>query len=268
MYKELLDRMIDDRLEEQQADKAHIGVTPEEIDRGIANIASQAQAAARSRRHDGRRPRRGPPARPDRARLPRRDQAPDPRGQAHRAARAPARARHRSGRPVGLPALGQRGQRAGDRRRTRPALGASSRGSHSQQQQTIDAARDLAIASGRRRRGLLQARRAVQRRPLEPPLVRLARAAALRDAPPAIQDAVRAVKPGSVSDPIPVNIGQEEAIVLVMPLGAGARPDLRGREGRHDAEGPHRRPRARPQAVARRPAAQRLHRRPAVNRGS
>jgi len=43
MYKELLDRMIDDRLEEQQADKAHIVVTPEEIDRGIANIAAQAQ---------------------------------------------------------------------------------------------------------------------------------------------------------------------------------------------------------------------------------
>jgi peptidyl-prolyl cis-trans isomerase SurA len=43
MYKELLDRMIDDRLEEQQADKAHIHVTPEEIDRGISNIAAQAQ---------------------------------------------------------------------------------------------------------------------------------------------------------------------------------------------------------------------------------
>ncbi|MGD0524939.1 MAG: SurA N-terminal domain-containing protein [Polyangiaceae bacterium] len=43
MYKELLDRMIDDRLEEQQADKAHIQVAPEEIDRGITNIAAQAQ---------------------------------------------------------------------------------------------------------------------------------------------------------------------------------------------------------------------------------
>jgi peptidyl-prolyl cis-trans isomerase SurA len=43
MYKELLDRMIDDRLEEQQADKAHLGVTQEEIDRGISNIAAQAQ---------------------------------------------------------------------------------------------------------------------------------------------------------------------------------------------------------------------------------
>jgi peptidyl-prolyl cis-trans isomerase SurA len=44
MYKELLDRMIDDRLEEQQADKAHIAVTSQEIDRGISNIAAQAQA--------------------------------------------------------------------------------------------------------------------------------------------------------------------------------------------------------------------------------
>jgi peptidyl-prolyl cis-trans isomerase SurA len=44
MYKELLDRMIDDRLEEQHADRAHISVSTEEIDRGIANIAAQAQA--------------------------------------------------------------------------------------------------------------------------------------------------------------------------------------------------------------------------------
>jgi len=44
MYKELLDRMIDDRLEEQQADRAHITVTAEEIDRAIANIAAQAQS--------------------------------------------------------------------------------------------------------------------------------------------------------------------------------------------------------------------------------
>lgn len=44
MYKELLDRMINDRLEEQQADKAHITVSSEEIDRGIGNIAAQAQS--------------------------------------------------------------------------------------------------------------------------------------------------------------------------------------------------------------------------------
>ncbi|MGD0675753.1 MAG: SurA N-terminal domain-containing protein [Polyangiaceae bacterium] len=44
LYKELLDRMIDDRLEAQQADHAHVTVSSEEIDRGIANIATQAQA--------------------------------------------------------------------------------------------------------------------------------------------------------------------------------------------------------------------------------
>jgi peptidyl-prolyl cis-trans isomerase SurA len=43
MYKELLEHMIDERLEEQQADRAHIHVTPEEIDRAVTNIATQAQ---------------------------------------------------------------------------------------------------------------------------------------------------------------------------------------------------------------------------------
>ena len=43
MYKELLNRMIDDRLEEQQADRAHLTATPDEIDRGMQNIAMQAQ---------------------------------------------------------------------------------------------------------------------------------------------------------------------------------------------------------------------------------
>jgi peptidyl-prolyl cis-trans isomerase SurA len=43
LYRELLDRMIDDRLEQQQADKAHITVSQDEVERGIANIALQAQ---------------------------------------------------------------------------------------------------------------------------------------------------------------------------------------------------------------------------------
>lgn len=43
MYAELLNRMIDERLEEQAADKAHIVVTPEEVDNGIRNIAAQAR---------------------------------------------------------------------------------------------------------------------------------------------------------------------------------------------------------------------------------
>lgn len=44
MYKELLQRIIDDHLEEKEADRAHLTVSEEEIDRGIANIAAQAQA--------------------------------------------------------------------------------------------------------------------------------------------------------------------------------------------------------------------------------
>jgi peptidyl-prolyl cis-trans isomerase SurA len=42
MYKELLQDLIDERLIEVQADKAHISVSPEEIDRGIANVAASA----------------------------------------------------------------------------------------------------------------------------------------------------------------------------------------------------------------------------------
>ncbi|HLK39010.1 MAG TPA: SurA N-terminal domain-containing protein [Polyangiaceae bacterium] len=44
MYRELLDHMIDERLEEQTAERSHVGVSAEEIDRGIQNIAAQAQA--------------------------------------------------------------------------------------------------------------------------------------------------------------------------------------------------------------------------------
>ena len=43
MFKELLNRMIDDRLEEQAADKARISVTLDEIDSAIRNIATQAK---------------------------------------------------------------------------------------------------------------------------------------------------------------------------------------------------------------------------------
>jgi parvulin-like peptidyl-prolyl isomerase len=41
---------------------------------------------------------------------------------------------------------------------------------------------------------------------------------------PSIQEAVRATKPGTVSDPIPVNVGQDEAIVILMPMGSGRVP--------------------------------------------
>jgi peptidyl-prolyl cis-trans isomerase SurA len=41
---------------------------------------------------------------------------------------------------------------------------------------------------------------------------------------PAIQDAVRAVPPGGVSDPVALNTGQEEVIIVVMPLGQARVP--------------------------------------------
>jgi len=47
MYKELLNRMIDERLEESAADKAHLSVTPEEVDNGIKQVAAQNRIAVR-----------------------------------------------------------------------------------------------------------------------------------------------------------------------------------------------------------------------------
>ena len=43
MEKELLNRMIDDRLEESAADKAHLSVTAEEVDNALKNIAASAR---------------------------------------------------------------------------------------------------------------------------------------------------------------------------------------------------------------------------------
>jgi peptidyl-prolyl cis-trans isomerase SurA len=43
MFRELLTRLIDERLEEQAADKAHLTVTPEEVDNGIRQVAGQAR---------------------------------------------------------------------------------------------------------------------------------------------------------------------------------------------------------------------------------
>jgi hypothetical protein len=45
MYEELLDRMIADRLEAEQAERAHVRVAAGEIDLAIANIAAQARTA-------------------------------------------------------------------------------------------------------------------------------------------------------------------------------------------------------------------------------
>ncbi len=47
MYREVLNRMIDDRLEEQAADKAHLTVTADEIDRGIKQKADSINLSTR-----------------------------------------------------------------------------------------------------------------------------------------------------------------------------------------------------------------------------
>jgi peptidyl-prolyl cis-trans isomerase SurA len=41
MFRELLNRLIDERLEEGAADKAHVTVSPEEVDNGIRQVAAQ-----------------------------------------------------------------------------------------------------------------------------------------------------------------------------------------------------------------------------------
>ena len=43
MFRELLNRLIDERLEEAAADKAHVTVSPEEVDNGINRVAAQAR---------------------------------------------------------------------------------------------------------------------------------------------------------------------------------------------------------------------------------
>lgn len=43
MFRELLNRMIDERLEEQAADKGRVSVSPEEVDNGIRQVAAQAK---------------------------------------------------------------------------------------------------------------------------------------------------------------------------------------------------------------------------------
>ena len=41
LYKQLIERMVDDRIEQQAAERAHLSVTADEIDSGIKNVASQ-----------------------------------------------------------------------------------------------------------------------------------------------------------------------------------------------------------------------------------
>lgn len=47
MFRDLLDRMIDERLEEQAAEKAKLAVSAEEIDGAMSNVATQAHVSVR-----------------------------------------------------------------------------------------------------------------------------------------------------------------------------------------------------------------------------
>jgi peptidyl-prolyl cis-trans isomerase SurA len=47
MFRDLLNRMIDDRLEEQAADKARLTVTPEDVDNALKNVAAANQITVR-----------------------------------------------------------------------------------------------------------------------------------------------------------------------------------------------------------------------------
>ena len=224
MYKELLDRMIDDRLEEQQADKAHIAVTSEEIDRGIANIASQAQS------QQGRAITTADVL--DEVRR---------RGLTEQDFRDEIKRQILEGKLIEL--------------RVRPRVHITDQDAMSAYQHWVKEVRDQETVDVRVL--ALRVPAAASQKQLDDTMSRAQDLARQARAPggdfcklveqysddlssrpscgsrgpqpfgsllPSIQDAVRAVKPGGVSDPIPVNVGQEEAIVLVMPLGAARVP--------------------------------------------
>jgi peptidyl-prolyl cis-trans isomerase SurA len=215
MYKELLDRMIDDRLEEQQADKAHISVTPEEIDRGIANIAAQAQS------QQGR-----PVAVQDVLAEVHR------RGMTDQDFRDEIRRQILEGKLIEL--------------RVRPRVRVTDQDAHAAYQHWIQELKDKQPVDVRTLAlhvpAASSSRQIDARMALAQEIVQKARSGAdfcalvtqytddgsTRDTCgsrgpqpfagllPPIQEALRALKPGSVSDPIPVHTGQDDAVVVLM----------------------------------------------------
>jgi len=218
LYKELLNRMIDDRLEEQQADKAHVGVSQEEIDRSIASIAAQAQA------QQGR-----PVAVADVLAEVQR------RGLTEQDFRDEIRRQVLEGKLIEL--------------RVRPRVRVTDQDARAAYQHWVQDLRDqqpmdvrvlaLRIPPGSTKQQadarMALARDLAQRARSGEDFCRLVTeysddvstrstcgshgAQPFAAFVPAIQEAVRATAPGSVSDPFPVQIGQDEAVVLVMPLG-------------------------------------------------
>jgi peptidyl-prolyl cis-trans isomerase SurA len=235
MYKELLERMIDDRLEEQQADKAHLTASSEEVDRGIANIAAQAQSQqgrtvtvqdVLSEVHR--------------------------RGMTEQDFRDEVRRQILEGKLIEL--------------RVRPRVRVTDQDARAayqhwtqdiREKQPVDV-RTLALrVLPQSTQPQLDARMALGQE-----LARKVRAGAdfcdlvskysddvstrascgshgpqpFAALLPAIQEAVRATKPGGVSDPVPVLAGTDEAIVLVMPLGEARVPPFEEVKGEMDQQ--------------------------------
>jgi len=223
MYKELLDRMIDDRLEEQQADKARISISPEEIDRGIANIATQAQ------QQQGRAVSVADVL--DEVRR---------RGMSEQEFRDEIRRQIVEGKLIEL--------------RVRPRVRVTDQDAHASYQHWVQELKDREPVDVR----ILAVRVPVSatkvqvdaRLALAQELVQRARDgenfcklvsqysddASTRDTcgsrgpqaittlMPAIQDALRVLKAGAISDPIPVSAGQDQVLVILMPLGEAKVP--------------------------------------------
>ncbi len=222
MYKELLEKMIDERLEEQQADKAHISVSPEEIDRAISNIAAQAQQTQHR------------PVTPQelmaevtRRGMTEQDFREELRWQVLEAKLAELRVRPRV-------RVTEQDARAAYQHWVQEL----------KQQEPVDV-RIIALRVNPPTAQVAQAKLALAQQ-----IVQQARQGTdfcklvdtysddastrptcgsggprpLASLHPPIQAAIRALKPGAVSDPIPVQIGQDEVIVVLMPMGQSTAP--------------------------------------------
>jgi len=223
MYKEVLDRMIDDRLEEQQADKAHISVSSDEIDRAIDNIINQAQAT------QGRA-------------VTKQDVLSEihRRGMTEQEFRDELRRQILEGKLLELRVRPRVRVTEQDARSTYQRFAQDTR-----EQQSVEV-RIIALRVQRQ----AEPREFKARMALAEEIVRRARSGtdfcalvqqysddittratcgsrgpqAFSTLLPEIQDAVQAGKAGEVSDPVGVHFGPDEAIVVVMPLGAAKVP--------------------------------------------
>jgi peptidyl-prolyl cis-trans isomerase SurA len=225
MYKELLDRMIDDRLEEQQADRAHVTVSQDEVDRAITNIAAQAQ------QQQGR-----PVAVAEVLAEVRR------RGLSEQDFHDEIRRQILEGKLIEL--------------RVRPRVRVTDQDARATYQHWVDELRsqqpvDVRTLALRILAGSTQSQIAA-RMTLAQDLVTRARSgtdfcqlvlnysddASTRSTCgsrgpqaygallPTIQETVRSMKPGEVSDPLPMQIGADQVIIIVMPMGRARVPSF------------------------------------------